>query len=283
MNGNHPSEPTTLERDSVTNKDQSTTGHAIIQGKRTKVFFPWIKTNSFLILLLVWLLGALGQVQGQNCSVNAGIPQTICANQQLFLQGSFTAPLKSGAQVVWTQIAGPAATIVSPTTLNTEVTNLSAGNSYTFRIYTTCADGALTYQDVTHTVSAISIANAGPDATYCPGAVASLSANAVGVNETGTWTGSGGGVTVNSVNSPTSSLTITGGSSGPVTLRWTITNTNGCSSYDEVIITNRGGLAVSAGSNQNLGHCYSTTQSTTLSGSYAGSNIDGQQGTWFDC
>jgi gliding motility-associated-like protein len=230
-----------------------------------------------LALVLVYT-----EVNAQNCSVNAGISQTVCANQQLFLQGSYTPPIKTGEQVLWKQIAGPAATIVDPTKLNTEVKNLLPGNNYTFRIYTTCADGALTYQDVTHTVKAISTAYAGPDATYCPGESAYLSANAPGAGEIGTWTGGGSGISISNVNNPTSAITISGNSSGTATLRWTITNSvTGCSSYDEVAITNRGGVApVSAGSDQTLDHCYSATQSTSLNGSFAGSGIDGQIGTW---
>lgn len=230
-----------------------------------------------LVLVLVYT-----EVNAQNCSVNAGIPQTVCANEQLFLQGSYTPPIKTGEQVLWKQIAGPAATIVDPTKLNTEVKNLLPGYAYTFRIYTTCADGALTYQDVTHTVKAISTANAGTDATYCPGEVAHLSANTPGTGEIGTWTGGGSGISISNVNSPTSAITINGNSSGTATLRWTVTNsTTGCSSYDEVAITNRGGVAtVTAGNDQTLNHCYSATQSTSLNGSYAGSGIDGQIGTW---
>ena len=232
------------------------------------------------IFFLIFFLFSSGKLSAQNCSVNAGIPQTVCANQKLFLQGSFTPPIKSGVQVLWTQIGGPAATIVDPTNLGTEIINILAGNTYSFRIYTTCADGALTYQDVTHTVKAISIASAGPDATYCP-ATYSLAANAPGSGETGLWTGGGNGISINTANSSTSTITISGGASGPATLRWTITNTlNGCSSYDEVVITNRGGLSVNAGTDQTLSHCYSSTQSTSLSGSYAGSGLNGQIGTW---
>ena len=239
--------------------------------------------NLFVILLgLNLCILSIQKIEAQNCSVNAGIPQTICANEQLFLQGSFTPPLKGGAQVLWQQVGGPAATIVDPTDLHTEVKNIIAGNSYTFRIWTTCGDGALTFQDVTHAVKAITIASAGPDATYCPGAAVNLSANSPGTNESGLWSGSGNGITVNNPISPTSSLTIAGNTSGSVTLRWTITNSlTSCSSYDEVVITNRGGVTpVSAGTDQVLNHCYSSTQSTTLSGSFAGSGIDGQRGTW---
>ena len=240
----------------------------------------WGAGRILLVSSVIFLFLSLN-LSAQNCSVNAGVPQTICANQQLFLQGGSSGLI--AAPVTWTQIGGPAATIVAPTTLNTEVTNLIAGNTYTFRIYTTCQDGALTYQDVTHTVNAISIASAGTDATYCPGGnVGSLAASTPGVGETGTWTGSGSaGVTVNDPNNPTSTITLSGSSSGSATLRWTITNPNGCSSYDEVVITNRGGITpVSAGPDQVLNSCYSSTYSTTLAGSYDGTGIDGQTGVW---
>lgn len=242
---------------------------------------PGKSLTVFIFIGLLFFSCLVQKSNAQNCSVNAGIPQSICVNGHLFLQGSFTPPLQSGGQVIWSQIAGPAAIIVNPTDLNTEVTNLIAGNSYTFRISTICGDGALTYQDVTHSVKAITVANAGPDATYCPGAVASLSGNAPISNETGVWTGGGNGISINNPNSPTSALTISAGSSGSATLHWTITNSDGCTSTDDVIITNRGGITpVSAGSNQTLSQCYSSTQSTTLNGSYAGSGIDGQIGTW---
>ena len=242
-----------------------------------------ISKYSLLILLVILLLTSV-KTQAQNCSVNAGIDQTICANEPLFLDGSFTPPIKAGEQVIWTQIGGPAATIVDPTDLGTQVTNIIAGNTYTFRIYTTCADGALTYQDVSHTVKAITIASAGPDATYCPGTnVGTLFGNAPGVNETGEWTGgASAGITINDRDNPVSTITLSPSASGAATLTWTITNSvTGCSSSDQVVITNRGGvMPVDAGGNQTLDNCYSTTQSTNLSGTYAGVGIDGQIGTW---
>ena len=91
----------------------------------TKALFRNRIINFFGTLLAVLLFA--GGANAQNCSVNAGFPQTICANEQLFLQGSYTPPLKSGVQVLWQQIGGPAATIVDPTKLNTEVTNLLPG------------------------------------------------------------------------------------------------------------------------------------------------------------
>ncbi len=134
---------------------------------------------------------------------------------------------------------------------------------------------------MTHTVKAITLATAGSNATYCPGAVASLSGNTPGSNETGVWSGGGNGITINNITNPTSPLTIAAGASGTATLTWTITNSDGCSSSAQVVITNRGGVTpVTAGANQILSQCYSSTQSTTLNGSYGGSGIDGQIGTW---
>ncbi|MBK7096009.1 MAG: hypothetical protein IPH57_13545 [Saprospiraceae bacterium] len=237
---------------------------------------------AFLFILVFNIFVSNQFLYAQNCSVNAGISKNICSNEMLFLQGSFTPPLQSGAQVLWTQIGGPSATIVNPSDLNTEVINLLPG-SYTFRLYTTCADGALTFQDVTHTVRSITFANAGPDATVCPGSY-NLAANTPGSGESGAWTivsAQNYGISVNNVSNPNSPITVNGSSSGNAILRWTITNPNGCSSYDEVVITNRGGISpVDAGANQVLNNCYSSFQSTLLNATFGGTNIDGQQGTW---
>jgi len=239
-----------------------------------------VKIQLLNLLLFVLFLFAITGAQAQNCSVNAGINETICVTDQLFLNGSFTGPLEDGS-VLWTQVAGPAATIVDPTNPTTEVSNLISGKTYTFRLSTTCVDGAFTFQDVTYTVLDVTIAEAGTEATYCPVDAATLSANSPGTGETGQWTGGGNGISIVDPGNPTSPLSISGSNSGSATLRWTITNTNGCTTYDEVVITNRGGItSVSAGSNQLLSYCYSSFQSTSLQGTYAGSGIDGQQGTW---
>ena len=103
-----------------------------------------------------------------------------------------------------------------------------------------------------------------------------------GTNETGLWTTNNtAGVSIDNSTSPTSTITLAPGNSGNATLTWTIINTNGCTSSDDVIITNRGGVdPIDAGTNQTLDHCYSSTHSTTLAATYGGSGIDGQEGTW---
>ena len=70
--------------------------------------------------------------------------------------------------------------------------------------------------------------------------------------------------------------------SGNVTLRWTVTNGT-CTSSDDMILTNRGGVAiVNAGADRVLNSCYTTSQSTTPSGaSFGGGGIAlGQTGLW---
>ncbi|MCF6237845.1 MAG: hypothetical protein L3J79_03375, partial [Candidatus Marinimicrobia bacterium] len=130
-------------------------------------------------------------------------------------------------------------------------------------------------------MNVISIADAGSDATYCPGDAAFLSANSPGTNETGQWIGSGSGISIDDPASPTSALTLAGDKSGTASLVWRIENSNGCSSSDTVVITNPGGeMPVNAGVDQTLDSCYSSTHSTSLAASYGGSGIDGQEGTW---
>jgi hypothetical protein len=102
--------------------------------------------------------------------------------------------------------------------------------------------------------------------------------------ETGQWTivssSNYAGIIISNPSSPTSAYTLSASGAGTTKLRWTVTNTNGCSSYDEMIITNRGGLnSISAGSDQTLGNCYSTTQSTKMAATFGGGLIT-NTGKW---
>ncbi|PLW98217.1 MAG: hypothetical protein C0593_06210, partial [Marinilabiliales bacterium] len=235
------------------------------------------------VLIAVLLLLNVKNASAQNCTVNAGVPETICANEQMYLDGSKTGLFSGSGETLWTQVGGPTVTIADPSSLYTEVTNFLGGNTYTFRLSSTCEDGSFIYQDVQKTVLPVSNADAGTDATYCPTDAATLDGNTLLSGETGLWSGwttGSHGITVNNPTSPTSSLSFNASRSGSVTLTWTVTNANGCNSSDQVVITNRGGQPISAGDDFSLSHCYSSTQQTRLNGSYAGSGIDGQIGTW---
>jgi len=243
-------------------------------------------TNWFLPLFtalftLVFLLNTV-QVSAQNCTVNADVDQNICVNNTLTLTGS-KAGLIAGP-TSWSQVSGPTAVITSPELLVSTVTGISPGNIYKFRLSTTCVDGSRIYDEVLITVRSISVANAGADLTVCPASPTGiLTANAPGVNETGTWSGSGSGISVVSATSASSNINAAGTSAGTANLTWTITNSNGCSSSDVVAITNQGGVSpVNAGSDKLASAipCYSSTASVTMAASFGGSNIGGQQGTW---
>ncbi|RLD61640.1 MAG: hypothetical protein DRJ05_02150, partial [Bacteroidetes bacterium] len=218
----------------------------------------------------------------QNCSVNAGVDETICDGEQMFLHATKTGLYTGNHE--WTQVSGPSVTIVNPHLFDTEIINFSGGNTYTFRFSETCQDGYLVYQDVDVVVLDNNPADAGPDATYCPADMAFLAANPPGAGETGDWETIGGnqaGVDILNPNSNTSQLTFVDTRCGTATLIWRILNSNGCTSYDTVLITNRGGeQPIDAGLDQILDHCFSTTHVTDLGASFGGCGIDGQEGTW---
>ncbi len=223
------------------------------------------------------------RVAGQNCTVNAGVEQTVCENQGLTLYGHTAGVYKEADTLTtWVQVSGPSAYIVSPNSPTTDVIGIIGGETYTFRFYTTCLDGSLVYQDVVNYVLPGSNSYAGEDMAVCPGTY-NLSASALGIDETGEWSivEPNNGITIDDPTSATSAITVSGDVSGDTYLVWTVTNTADCSSTDTVVVTNRGGVfPVSAGANDTLSHCYSATQGLSLNGSYAGSGIDGQQGTW---
>jgi len=220
----------------------------------------------------------------QNCSVNAGIDISVCANAPLAFSGGKTGSFQGAGVINWAQVAGPSAVITTPSSLTSSVTSVLGGNTYKFRLSATCADGSTAIDEVNVIVNPINLANAGPDQTVCPGTnVTTLAATPAG----GNWTviSTNYGITVNNTSSPTSTITALpegyyyGYQYGGTTLRYT-TITGSCTSTDDVVIYNKGGaLPVSAGTDITTGACYSSTQSTSLYGSYGG-GYGGQTGVW---
>lgn len=242
------------------------------------------------MFVLFFLFANQLTLYAQNCSVNAGIFESICENEKLFLSGGRTSLVPDVSVITWTQVSGPSVIIVNPHNLTTEVIGITGGNDsidYKFRLSSKCEDGSLVYQDVVKRVYRITPANAGSGFTSCPGdGLVGLSANAPGANESGQWLIIGdnnAGVTIVDNNTdPKSKINLAYESCGSTKLVWRIYNEETeCATQDTIIITNRGGVkSVSAGDNQTLSHCYSTTQKTILEGSFAGCGIDGQQGVW---
>ncbi|RFS26210.1 hypothetical protein DVR12_00010 [Chitinophaga silvatica] len=218
----------------------------------------------------------------QNCTINAGVTTSICPKDKFILSGSSSGRILINP--VWSQVSGPAVLISNPNSLTTNVTGYTAGNTYKFRLSAKCEDGSLIYDEVIYNTYPATIADAGPDISVCaPGTV--LHGNAGGTGETGTWTiiGDAHGISFNSANSNNPDLAISAdaGQSGSATLRWTLISTNSCRSSDDIVVTNPGGISpVSAGANQVLSNCYTTTQTAYMNASYGGDNTNGQQGTW---
>lgn len=215
----------------------------------------------------------------QDCSVNAGIPSTICANNPLVLNGVV------GGNIVsykWTQVAGPSVVIQNPNSAVTSVLGAVGGNTYTFRLSGVCAIGTV-FQDVSILVNPITISRAGTNIEGCPGTYG-LSANApANPGETGTWVKSGAdnaGVTITSPNSPNSTITLSPSAAGSTQLTWTISS-GSCTSSSSITVTNYGGEVIAnAGPDQTLSECYTATQSTNLNASIGGNGTGTQQGTW---
>ncbi|MBS9462726.1 DUF11 domain-containing protein [Flagellimonas sp. 389] len=246
-----------------------------------------IKRHFFVFGILLFISVQNGH--GQNCSVNAGIPETICENITVFnLSGSSSGPKTSGP--TWSQVGGPSVIIADPSDVNTAITGLVGGNMYTFRLSAVCTDGSAQFQDVNITVEPITSADAGDNIESCPGTV-SLNANPPSVvnGESGSWSivgNNNAGVSFTDVTSPTTSINLPENSAGTTTLQWAIQGQEYapgefCESTSTITVTNFGGVAtVDAGNTQNLDNCYTVTQSTTLSGTFAGNGTNGQIGTW---
>ena len=233
-----------------------------------------MNTKKILLIITVLILG--NYAYGQNCSVNAGVTQTVCANGSLTLTGNYSGLFPSlGRITAWSQISGPQTTITSPASLVTSVTGLMAGTCV-YRLSSTCEDGSLIYNDVTVNITAAPTANAGADfSSLCVGTY-SFAAPALNSGETGTWSWvSGPTVSISNVNSPTSSFTTSNGSVGTCVYRWTLTK-NGCSSSDDVNIPLLGAAKTITASSTTATACYNTTTNVTLTGSYA----NGTNGTW---
>ena len=252
---------------------------------------PLLKRVSTKVTVILLILLGFQSMNAQNCSVNAGINETICVNDGSFtLSGSSAGLIQSGP--VWSQVAGPSVIIDDPNDPNSSITGLIGGNVYTFRFSANCTDGSTQFQDVDITVEPITIADAGSDVTSCPdtsGTVSITGNTPLNPGETGMWSIDGAnnaGVTINSPNAATTTLDLAETRAGTTTLVWTITGPDYapgqfCESSDTITITNFGGeQPVSAGANQTLDNCYTVTQSTNLNASFGGNNINGQQGTW---
>ncbi|MFM6984010.1 MAG: T9SS type A sorting domain-containing protein [Chitinophagaceae bacterium] len=231
------------------------------------------------LLLILILILQIPAAKAQNCTVNAGVDGTFCLYDSIRLNG-FKAGLLSGG-TRWSQLSGPSAIISNPFALNSSIRGVVPG-VYVFNLRSRCADGSNANDQITITVLNTSRANAGLDRVMCPG-TGNLNGNAPGTGETGSWSfvQNNGNFVINNSASPTSSFSTLNSNGGTSILRWTISNTNGCSSSDDVTFVNYGGVTpVRTQDSITLSPCYSVFTSTGLYGSFAGKGVGGQSATW---
>ncbi|KAF2337528.1 DUF11 domain-containing protein, partial [Flavobacterium nitrogenifigens] len=256
-------------------------------------YFSWrictLSKKLAFVALLIFL--SIFQTNAQNCSVNAGVLNvTICETDALVLTGNNPSPITG--TVKWTQISGPAVTINSPTSTSTTVSGYTGGNTYIFRYSATCSDGIVSYQDKVVNVKPITMANAGANITSCPnnnGTLAIIANTPQNTGETGYWEivgANNAGVVINFPNLATSTISLPATSCGVTTLQWVIEGPEyapgqRCRTTSQITVTNYGGVKpVSAGPDQTLSNCYTTTQATNLNATYGGCGLNGQNGQW---
>ena len=248
---------------------------------------PSLKVFAFRLVAL-FLMAFPTFVQAQNCTVNANVDASYCANVPIQLAGTVSSAVAGyNPPMTWTQVGGPSVFISNPNITNPSIIGASPNQTYTFRLTIRCEDNESVFDEVRITVKPITIAIAGADATYCPGTYSITGNTPIYSGETVSWQiigSNNAGLSISSPTSVTSPIVLPPTSAGSTTLRYTINNPDGCSTFDDLIITNRGGVSVvNAGPDQNIPSnvaCYSVSTCANLSGTFEGNGTGGQTTTW---
>ncbi len=171
----------------------------------------------------------------------------------------------------WSQVSGPAATILNPNSGTTAINGLARGVSV-FRWTVANSGCSSSSDDVQITNNVLPTSNAGPNQNLANATTATLAATAPSVG-TGVWTKIGGpAATITTPSSPTT--TVTGLAVGNTyTFSWNVTG-NGCSVVSSTVaITSTSVLAADAGPDQSL----NSVQNISLTGN---APTTGQTGLW---
>ncbi|WP_222983059.1 gliding motility-associated C-terminal domain-containing protein [Flagellimonas meishanensis] len=178
------------------------------------------KSFAFTALSLFFFFGQW--ICAQDCSIGAGVDETICENQTLFnLSGTASGSFLVNPQ--WSQVGGPAITIDNPSDLNTQITGYSGGNTYTFQLSATCSDGTPVAEDVDIVVELQPTADAGVDQVV--NQVTAVFLNAVAPSSgSGTWSQTSGPTLVGFASANDPNTQVFGLVDGTYFFQWTVSN-----------------------------------------------------------
>jgi hypothetical protein len=188
--------------------------------------------------------------QGPVTVANAGADKTGCMNDTLKLFGT---PAVMGSPV-WSYGT------TTPPSDNAHLSFVSSSNNDTVRtrlliagtyklVYSISLGSCVTRDTVAITIIAAPTAAAGIDQSFCAGGTTStlVAGNRPPAGSTGVWsivTGPGAVTTTDTIG------TVTGLTPGVTTLRWTLTNTSGCKSFDNMTISTGPSLIANAKADQ---------------------------------
>lgn len=183
--------------------------------------------------------------EGPISVANAGVDQTGCMNDTLKLFGSVALVGTPSWSYGTTTPPSDAAHLAYLSTANDTVrTRLLIAGTYKL-VYSISLGSCVTRDTVGITILAAPPANAGIDQSFCAGGTTStlVGGNRPPSGATGIWSvvsGPGAVTTSDTIG------TVTGLAPGVTTLRWTVTNTAGCKSIDNMTISTGPGLIADA-------------------------------------
>jgi poly(3-hydroxybutyrate) depolymerase len=213
----------------------------------TKTYDPAFKPNGLNVY--EWMLShkrTTATPANLTPTVSAGADKTITLPANDFtLSGTASDVDGSISQYQWTKVAGPVGgSITSPATAQTTIADVTEG-IYTYRLTVKDNNGATAYDDVKITVNAAAnlepLANAGNDTTVTlPIGGVNLRGSGTdpdGTIETYVWTKVSGPAQGTIANINAAHTTVSGLAPGVYTFRLSVTDNNGATTTDEVIIT----------------------------------------------
>ncbi|MBL7712223.1 MAG: hypothetical protein JNL13_07165, partial [Chitinophagaceae bacterium] len=190
------------------------------------------KIKMIMILGILCLIVRNGAAQ--TCSVNAGVPASVCVSADSFvLSGNASGALATAP--AWRFVSGPNTPVITDSTSSTTSVKGFIAGTYVFRYGAMCSDASEVADSVRITIEALPVFTAGADTFVC-GSVIRMRAT-LPPGSSGTWAAPSS-VIISSPASPSSTFSAMGTpGSCPYSFDavWTVTQ-GGCTATDTVNI-----------------------------------------------